>query len=76
MLAGNKCDLPKESHVIPLQKGKEIAAKLNCHFYSTSAKMNKNVSELFEDVTRQVIAGRSANQNTHPEKKGKSCVIS
>src|SRR3990167_3953275 len=60
VLAGNKCDLPKDSHVIPPSKGKELAAKLNCHFYSTSAKANKNITELFEDCARQVVAGRKA----------------
>ena len=65
VLAGNKCDLPKDSHVISPSKGKELAGKLGCHFYSTSAKLNKNVSELFEDVAKQVVNGRKGA----PEKK-------
>jgi len=62
VLAGNKCDLPKDSHVISPAKGKELAGKLGCHFYSTSAKLNKNVSELFEDVAKQVVNGRKGDE--------------
>jgi GTPase SAR1 family protein len=74
VLAGNKCDLPKDSHVIPAAKGKELATKLACHFYSTSAKTNKNITELFEDVVRQVVNGRK-NDPARTEKKKSICAL-
>merc|ERR1712137_34647 len=75
VLAGNKCDLPKDSQVIPPAKGKELAAKLGCHFYSTSAKNNKNVTELFEDVVRQVVNGRKNDAEKSGEKKKSFCTL-
>ena len=72
-MAGNKCDLPKDSHVISPSKGKELAGKLGCHFYSTSAKLNKNVSDLFEDVAKQVVGGRKDPKDT--KKKGGGCTL-
>ena len=73
VLAGNKCDLPKDSHVIPVSKGKELAAKLNCHFYSTSAKLNKNITELFEDCAKQVVSGRKTANPGGSGTKKKGC---
>merc|ERR1712137_1187529 len=69
VLAGNKSDLPKDSHVISPAKGKELATKLGCHFYSTSAKNNKNISELFEYVVKQVVNGRKADPGQKEKKK-------
>merc|ERR1712137_398050 len=68
VLAGNKCDLPKDPHVISPAKGKELATKLGCHFYSTSAKNNKNITELFEDVVKQVVNGRKADPGQKEKK--------
>jgi GTPase SAR1 family protein len=70
VLAGNKCDLPKDSHVISPAKGKELASQLGCHFYSTSAKQNKNITELFEDCARQVVSGRKVADGGKKKKTG------
>ena len=66
VVAGNKCDTPKELRLIPQSRGKEFAAKINAPFYSTSAKDNKNIAILFEDCVRQVVGLKSA-------KRKKSC---
>jgi len=46
---------------------------LGCHFYSTSAKLNKNVSDLFEDVAKQVVGGRKDPGDK--KKKGSGCSL-
>ncbi len=48
-IVGNKIDLEKDRHV-PLQTAEEYAQSVNAKLYHTSAKSNKGIEELFNDL--------------------------
>ena len=54
VLVGNKCDKP--DRVISEEEGKKLANEYNMSFFETSAKTNKNVTEVFEFLTREILA--------------------
>jgi small GTP-binding protein len=63
ILAGNKIDLREEfddQSTVKTEEAKNLADRLNMGFYEISAKTNQNVNDLFYDLTRQVMAVRSA----------------
>ena len=53
VLVGNKCDKP--DRVISEEEGKKLANEYNMSFFETSAKTNKNVTEVFEFLTREIL---------------------
>ena len=55
ILAGNKCDLVDERQVQQDEIDK-FCSERNCFFMETSAKTQKNVTEMFEDLTRKLLA--------------------
>ena len=40
---------------VPKERGEELAGKLKMLFYETSAKMNINIDEAFETLSRQIL---------------------
>jgi len=48
-IVGNKIDLEKDRHV-SLQAAEEYAQSVNAKLYHTSAKLNKGIEELFNDL--------------------------
>ncbi|EAL64032.1 Rab GTPase [Dictyostelium discoideum AX4] len=67
-IIGNKCDLEK-TRVIPLADAEAYAKSVGAIHYSTSAKLNKGIEELFLDLTRRMILNSSgvvihSNTNT------------
>jgi Ras-related protein Rab-21 len=48
-IVGNKIDLEKDRHVT-LQTAEEYAQSVNAKLYHTSAKLNKGIEELFNDL--------------------------
>ncbi len=54
ILIGNKIDLEHE-RVISEDKGREKAASFLLEFIETSAKTGKNVNEVFEKLTKQLV---------------------
>ena len=54
IIIGNKSDLDEEDRVISYDEGKNYAEKKGYHFYETSVKNNKNISECFNDIFEQL----------------------
>ena len=40
---------------VPKERGEELATKLEMLFFETSAKMNVNIDEAFETLSRQIL---------------------
>jgi len=53
-IAGNKVDLER-NRVVPIEKAESYAESVGAKHYSTSAKLNKGVAELFLDMTRRML---------------------
>ncbi|GAM26829.1 hypothetical protein SAMD00019534_100040 [Acytostelium subglobosum LB1] len=54
-IIGNKCDLEK-TRVISLEEAEAYAASVGAKHYSTSAKLNKGVEELFLDLSKRMLS--------------------
>jgi len=65
-IAGNKCDLER-NRVVPIDKAEAFALSVGARHYSTSAKLNKGVDELFLDLTKRMLA---SSQDTIAPKSG------
>ena len=63
-MVGNKCDKP--DRVVTEEEGKKLADDFNMNFFETSAKTNKNVSEVFNFLTQEIL---KSNKDT-PTAKG------
>ena len=53
VLAGNKCDLEEGRQVTTIE-GENLATKIGCPFYETSAKSRINVEEIFYECVREI----------------------
>ena len=54
IICGNKCDL-EEKRVVSKVEGQELAKQLEAVFFETSAFLNKNITESFTELVRQVM---------------------
>jgi len=70
-IVGNKIDLEKDRHV-PMQLAEEYAKSVGAKLYHTSAKLDKGVEELFNDLAQRMLerspgttdgGGTANNQN-------------
>ncbi|XP_053323784.1 GTP-binding protein Di-Ras2 [Spea bombifrons] len=82
MLVGNKSD-ESQNRELESSEGEAIAKKWKCAFMETSAKMNHNVKELFQEllnlekrrtVSLQIDGKKSKQQKRKEKLKGK-CVV-
>jgi small GTP-binding protein len=71
ILVGNKCDLKSEI-IITKNDIQKLADKWECKYYETSAKLNINISELFEDIFRQTL---ELEEKQEKKKKKKICTL-
>ena len=69
VLAGNKADM-EESRVIDRERGEQVAAKIGCKFYETSAKTRQNVDEVFHQIVREITASRETPNEPEPGNTG------
>ena len=53
LLLGNKVD--KINRVVSFEEGKEKAAKNNCSFFETSAKLNENIAEIKKEFCKTIF---------------------
>ncbi|XP_033223152.1 ras-related protein Rab-21 [Belonocnema kinseyi] len=54
-IAGNKVDLEKERNV-SIEEAEEYANQVGASHFSTSAKLNQNIEEMFFDLTKRMMA--------------------
>ena len=52
VLVANKIDLPRRK--ISTEEGEELAEKMKCPYFEVSAKLNKNINDVFFDLIRTV----------------------
>mmetsp|Transcript_34765 Transcript_34765/g.87422 ORF Transcript_34765/g.87422 Transcript_34765/m.87422 type:complete len:194 (-) Transcript_34765:152-733(-) len=57
ILVGNKCDLESERQVSK-EEAEQLARKLDCKLFETSAKTRHNVTEVFHELVREIKAWR------------------
>jgi len=58
-IAGNKCDLER-SRVVSIEEADQYAESVGAKHYSTSAKLNKGLEELFLDITKRMLANTAS----------------
>jgi len=58
-IVGNKIDLER-SRVVPQAEAESFAASVGAKHYTTSAKLNKGLDELFLDLSKRMLAARAA----------------
>ncbi len=56
-IVGNKIDLEKDRHV-SIKTAEDYAKSVNAKLYHTSAKLNKGVEELFNDLAQRKLVDR------------------
>jgi len=80
MLVGNKLDLENE-RVVSTESGRKTAEKWGAGFIETSAKIPKNVNELFYDLVQLINKYREKYPEKTPHRRvskkdgGRKCVL-
>ncbi|EAX90561.1 small GTP-binding protein, putative [Trichomonas vaginalis G3] len=79
VICGNKCDL-EERRLVSKAEGEELAAKLKCRFFETSALTNYNIHETFTALVKDIIAESKPkptddNKQDKPEEGGNCCYL-
>eukprot|EP00727_Mastigamoeba_balamuthi_P004579 m51a1_g14119 putative ras-related protein rab-21-like (202) ;mRNA; r:176714-177758 len=62
VLVGNKADLERQ-RVVPAAEAEAYAASVGAQHLLVSAKLNKNVAELFLHVTKEMLAAQSKRES-------------
>ena len=70
VLIGNKCDL-EDRRQVTTEQGEELARKLNCPFFETSAKNRICIVEAFDEVIREIGTHHPHGEEKEPEKESK-----
>ena len=58
-IVGNKCDL---EDVVPIVEAEDFAASRKYPFFRTSAKLGKNITELFNTLSSDLLGGDEMHQ--------------
>ena len=61
IIAGNKCDLER-NRVVTIEAAEEYARSVGAIHISTSAKLNKNVAEVFVELAKEMLKRNSGGQ--------------
>jgi len=67
VIAGNKCDLDR-NRVVPIEEADKYAESVGAKHFSTSAKLNKGLDELFLDVTKRMLQHRKISKPVNVKK--------
>ena len=70
VLVGNKCDKP--DRVVTEEEGKKLADDYSMSFFETSAKTNKNVTEVFYHLTKEILKANEGNKELSGKKLTKT----
>ncbi|OHT05935.1 small GTP-binding protein [Tritrichomonas foetus] len=84
VLLGNKCDMVGDRQVSS-EKGRELANKIGCEFYETSAKTGINIKDAFTAIMRVIVQSnmrrktendsKETNEKEDSEEEGNCCSI-
>lgn len=80
VICGNKCDL-EERRIVSKAEGEELAAKLKCRFFETSALTNYQIHETFTALVKDIIAESKPKPEANPkpkqddDTKGGCCIL-
>ena len=83
VICGNKCDL-EEKRVVSKTEGEELAQKLNCIFFETSALANINIENAFRALVKEIRKQQQPAQTAETgkaeggkqkKKKSKKCAL-
>ena len=70
VLVGNKCDKP--DRVVTEEEGKKLADDYSMSFFETSAKTNKNVTEVFYHLSKEILKANEGNKELGGKKLTKT----
>lgn len=73
-IAGNKCDLEKNRHVNE-KDAREYADSVSAQHFNTSAKSNKGLDDVFNDLTTRLIEKKGSKGNIGASGSSKKLVI-
>ncbi|KAJ5067172.1 ras-related protein rab-37 [Anaeramoeba ignava] len=65
-LVGNKLDL-ESNRAIEIEKAQKFAKKNELKFFEVSAKSGKNINELFESLTLELITEKKQQKEIKPQ---------
>jgi len=74
IIVGNKSDL-KQDRQVESTEGQEVANRLKCPFYESSAKFKQNVEEVFVRAVRLIRTYEDARKAKSRKKRGWTCLI-
>lgn len=63
ILVANKCDLP--NRIVTEEEGKKLANDFGLPYLETSAKTNKNVNEIFINLSQEIYKANKGNFKKH-----------
>jgi len=76
ILVGNKCDLPDSEREVTMEDGKSMALKYDCMFREASAKSNIGITEIFMDLSKNLVLERGkAGGKSKSEGGGGCCTL-
>ena len=78
VLIGNKCDSTKK--MVSFEQGKKLADEFNISFFETSAKLNYNILDSFDELTKSMISKYKNKENAIIQLdnkiiKKKNCIV-
>ena len=75
VVAANKCDL-RNADSIPESEGEALGKEFGCSVYETSAKENKNIQELYNNILELLLnKDEKKNDNKGDSEPGCKCTI-
>jgi len=74
VIIGNKSDLDREREV-PTKSGRDLAQKVGCKFFETSALNRSNVEETFLTVAKELQLLHRKKEAAEEKQKKKRCAI-
>eukprot|EP01127_Copromyxa_protea_P000497 TRINITY_DN10414_c0_g1_i1.p1 TRINITY_DN10414_c0_g1~~TRINITY_DN10414_c0_g1_i1.p1 ORF type:complete len:194 (-),score=37.52 TRINITY_DN10414_c0_g1_i1:116-697(-) len=78
VIVGNKCD-SDDSRQVTTDQGKTLANQFNWGFLEASAKLRKNITEVFQEITRKMMKhNQSPNSSTTDAPSGRrrgGCIL-
>ena len=71
VLVANKCDVAEGERTVSEKRGRELAAKYDMPYFEASAKDNRNVSESFVRIARDILEDIKKGDDKNKDGEGK-----